>query len=78
MVPFVMKEEYTLKSIVEEGTYNIHKTIAVVTDQEGREHDITMVQRWPVKIPLTAYREKPRPYKLLRPASVPSTRSTRS
>jgi len=65
MVPFVMKEEYTLKSIVEEGTYNIHKTIAVVTDQAGREHDITMVQRWPVKIPLTAYKEKPRPYKLL-------------
>ena len=65
MVPFVMKEEYTLKSIVEVGTYNINKTIAVVTDQAGREHDITMVQRWPVKIPLTAYREKPRPYKLL-------------
>ena len=65
MVPFVMKEEYTLKSIVEEGSYNIHKTIAVVTDQAGKEHDITMVQRWPVKIPLTAYKEKPRPYKLL-------------
>jgi len=65
MVPFVMKEEYTLKSIVEEGSYNIHKTIAVVTDQAGKEHDITLVQRWPVKIPLTAYKEKPRPYKLL-------------
>ncbi|MDD2328065.1 MAG: V-type ATP synthase subunit A [bacterium] len=65
MVPFVMKEKYTLKSIAEEGTYNIHHTIAVVTDQDGREHAITMVQRWPVKVPITTYKEKPRPFKLL-------------
>jgi V/A-type H+-transporting ATPase subunit A len=65
MVPFVMKEEYTLKSIVEEGNYNIYHTIAVVTDQAGKEHAITMVQRWPVKVPITTYKEKPRPYRLL-------------
>ncbi len=65
MVPFVMKEEYTVKRLAEEGSYNIHHTIAVVTDQAGKEHAITMVQRWPVKIPITTYKEKPRPYKLL-------------
>ncbi|MDD5346680.1 MAG: V-type ATP synthase subunit A, partial [Proteiniphilum sp.] len=65
MVPFVMKEEYRVKSLAEEGSYNIHHTVAVVTDQAGKEHAITMVQRWPVKVPITTYKEKPRPYKLL-------------
>lgn len=65
MLPFVMKGEYRLKSIVEEGEYNIHEKVAVVEDQNGKESEITMVQRWPVKVPLTTYKEKPRPYKLL-------------
>ncbi|MDD2512366.1 MAG: V-type ATP synthase subunit A [Proteiniphilum sp.] len=65
MVPFVMKGVYKIKSIAGEGNYNIYRTIAVLEDQEGKETEVNMVQRWPVKIPLTAYREKPRPYKLL-------------
>ena len=65
MVPFTMKGEYTIKSITQEGDYNIYKTIAVVEDSNGRATELNMIQRWPVKIPLTAYREKPRPFKLL-------------
>ncbi|MCE5205287.1 MAG: V-type ATP synthase subunit A [Porphyromonadaceae bacterium] len=65
MVPFVMKGDYTIKSIVDEGDYNIYKTIAVVADKEGGETDINMVQRWPVKVAITEYKEKPRPFKLL-------------
>lgn len=65
MVPFVMKGEYTVKSIVAEGDYNIYKTIAVVEDKDGKETEINMIQRWPVKIPITAYKDKPRPFKLL-------------
>lgn len=65
MVPFTMKGEYTVKSVVEEGDYNIYKTVAVVEDNNGRETELNMVQRWPVKIPLTTYKEKPRPSKLL-------------
>ncbi len=65
MVPFVMEGEYTVKSIVAAGEYKIHDTIAVITDAEGNDHNITMVQKWPVKKALTAYREKPRPFKLL-------------
>lgn len=65
MVPFTMKGEYKIKSIIEEGDYNIFETIAVVENSEGVETKINMVQRWPVKIPLTTYKEKPRPYKLL-------------
>ncbi len=65
MIPFVMKDDYVVKSIISEGDYNIYRTIAVVTDGNGKETEINMVQRWPVKVPVTTYREKPRPYKLL-------------
>ena len=65
MVPFVLTGEYTVKSIVPAGKYTIHKVVAVVEDEEGKETEITMVQKWPVKIPVTTYREKLRPFKLL-------------
>jgi V/A-type H+-transporting ATPase subunit A len=39
--------------------------IAVITDSEGKEHELTMTQRWPVKKSVTCYKEKPRPFKLL-------------
>lgn len=65
MVPFVMKGDYTIKSIVEEGNYNIYTTVVVVSDNEGKENAINMIQRWPVKVPITTFKEKHRPYKLL-------------
>ena len=65
MVPFKMKESYTVKSIAENGEYNVSDTIAVITGKDGQDHNITMIQKWPVKIPITSYKEKPRPFKLL-------------
>ena len=65
MVPFTFKGEYTIKSVVAEGEYTINDTIAVLTDAEGNEVKVTMVQKWPVKKAITCYKEKPRPYKLL-------------
>jgi V/A-type H+-transporting ATPase subunit A len=65
MVPFKMKEEYTLKSVKEAGDYKITEVIAVVTDAEGTDFEITMRQKWPVKVPIRAYKEKPRPFKIL-------------
>jgi len=65
MVPFVMEGKYTVKSVAEAGKYKIHDTIAVITDDEGNDHDITMVQKWPVKKPIRAFKDKPRPFKLL-------------
>ncbi len=65
MVPFVFEGKYTIKSIATEGTYRISDVIAVLTDKEGVEHEVTMVQKWPVKKAIKAYREKPRPFKLL-------------
>ncbi len=65
MVPFKFEGNYTVKSVNEEGTFTIHDTIAVLTDKDGKEHEVTMVQKWPVKVPIKAYREKPRPFKVL-------------
>ncbi|MBS4013707.1 MAG: V-type ATP synthase subunit A [Bacteroidetes bacterium] len=65
MIPFKMKEEYTIKSLVKEGEYTINDIIAVVTDKDGKDHNITMTQKWPVKVPIKAYKEKPRPFKIL-------------
>jgi V/A-type H+/Na+-transporting ATPase subunit A len=39
--------------------------MAVLTDKDGKEHKVTMVQKWPVKVPIRAYKEKPRPFKVL-------------
>ncbi|MDD4777487.1 MAG: V-type ATP synthase subunit A [Fermentimonas sp.] len=65
MVPFTMKGEYRIKKIIGEGDYNIYEKIAVVEDLEGNVTELNMIQRWPVKIPITEYSEKPRPFKLL-------------
>lgn len=65
MVPFKMEGKYSLKSVTAAGEYKILDTIAVITDEEGKDHDITMVQKWPVKKPILVHTEKPRPFKLL-------------
>ena len=65
MVPFSFKGEYTVKKIAEAGKYNIDMVVAVLTDAEGEEHFVTMTQKWPVKVAVKAYKEKPRPQKIM-------------
>ena len=65
MMPFTMAGRYEVRSVVPKGSYKITDTIAVVADSEGREHNITMVQRWPVKVPIRAYVDKPRPSRIM-------------
>ena len=65
MVPFTFEGKYTVTKITEKGAYNVLHNIAVLTDKDGNEHQINMLQKWPVKKAVTAYKEKPRPFKLL-------------
>jgi len=65
MVPFNMEGVYTVKSIVKAGDYKILDNIAIVTDNEGNDYPLTMVQKWPVKQPINVHVSKPRPFKLL-------------
>lgn len=61
MVPFAFQGSYTVESIAKAGPYTIKNTIATLKDQNGNARDVTMVQRWPVKIPIKCYAERLRP-----------------
>lgn len=65
MVPFSMSGTFTVKSIATSRQYKIEDTIAVIVDKDGNEHEINMIQKWPVKKAINVHREKPRPFKLL-------------
>ena len=65
MVPFTMTGSYTAKSGAPAGKYKVTGTMAVVTDADGVDHEITMVQKWPVKQASRCYTEKPRPSRVM-------------
>ena len=65
MTPFQMEGTYTIKSIVAEGDYRIIDTVAVLENAKGEQLEVNMIQKWPVKLAMTNYQEKPRPFKLL-------------
>jgi len=65
MVPFKFTGSFTLKWVAEKGLYKINDVIAVVTNSRGEERQITMVQKWPVKMAIKAYKSKIRPFKIL-------------
>ena len=65
MVPFSFRESYTVKSVKEAGNYNIDTPVAVLTNADGEEIPVTMCQKWPVKMAVRAYREKPRPNRIM-------------
>ena len=65
MVPFSFKGEYTVKSIKAAGEYKVDDTIAVLSDAEGNDVNVTMTQKWPVKVAIKGYKEKPRPNRIM-------------
>ena len=65
MVPFGFTGTYTVKSVVSEGEYATSDTIAVLTDANGADHDVTMMMKWPVKVEVKGYKSKPRPFKIM-------------
>ncbi len=65
MVPFVFEGTYKVTSIAKQGQYRIDDEIARLKNDKGEEKVVTMVQKWPVKVPIPCYKEKPRPFKLL-------------
>ncbi len=65
MVPFKMKGRYTVEEVMPAGNYKVQDTIAVLKDERGTEYKVSMLQKFPVKQAVKAYREKPRPFQLL-------------
>ena len=65
MAPFQMEGVATVKTIAPAGQYKIKDVIAVLTDENGNDVEVNMIQHWPVKFAMTNYKQKPRPFKLL-------------
>ena len=57
-IPFYLLGNYTLKSIAEKGEYTIKDTVAVITDERGRDIPVTMSFKWPVKRAVRCYSER--------------------
>ena len=57
-IPFYLLGNYTLKSIAEKGEYTVKETIAVITDERGRDIPIAMSFKWPVKRAVKCYSER--------------------
>jgi len=58
MVPFVLRGVYTVKSVAPAGSYTVEQEIAVLTDSDGHQVPVQMMQRWPVKLPITCFEER--------------------
>lgn len=61
MVPFQFYGKYTIKSIKAYGEYKVHDAVAVLTDEKGKDHEVTMSFRWPVKRAVDCYAERLKP-----------------
>ncbi len=57
-VPFNYQDNFTVKSIVDKDGYKVDQVIATVENDKGDELKLMMYFDWPVKIPITNYREK--------------------
>jgi V/A-type H+-transporting ATPase subunit A len=64
MVPFNLYGQYTITWVIPRGSYNVDTVVAKAKDEKGVEHQFTMVQKWPVKIPLF-HEEKIKPTKMM-------------
>ncbi len=61
MVPFRYRGEYTVETVEKEGDYAADHVVAKLKDDRGDVREVTMIQTWPVKVPIRAYEERLRP-----------------
>ncbi|NGX39312.1 MAG: V-type sodium ATPase catalytic subunit A [Chlamydiae bacterium] len=54
MIPFNLRGKYQISWVVKSGSYPIDTVVAKAVDEKGKEHEFTMIQKWPVKSPLLA------------------------
>jgi len=65
MVPFHLQGEHTVVNIEKKGDYTVKDTIAELKDEKGSHIKLSMEFDWPVKIPITTYKEKRMPFEPL-------------
>ena len=65
MVPFGLKGRYTVKDVVPAGDYTVEQDVATLVGEDGSEAKAQMMQRWPVKVPISCFAERLRPEKTM-------------
>lgn len=65
MVPFFMPGEYVIEKIAAKGSYRADSKIAVVKNEKEEKSELSMMFDWPVKLPVSAYKEKLQPKETL-------------
>ncbi len=64
MVPFSRYGKYKITWVIKHGSYNIETVVAKATDENGKEVQFSMVQKWPIKNALF-HGEKIKPSKMM-------------
>lgn len=57
-VPYLMNDTYTVSWVIDPGEYSVDEVVVKLRDSNGVEHDVTMIQVWPVKISNKYYAER--------------------
>ena len=65
MVPFGLKGRYTVKDVAPAGDYTVEQDVATLVGEDGSEARAQMMQRWPVKVPISCFAERLRPEKTM-------------
>jgi len=61
MVPFDLRGWWTVREIAGADEHQVEDKVATLVDDRERTREVTMLQRWPVKVPIRAYHERLRP-----------------
>jgi V/A-type H+-transporting ATPase subunit A len=61
MVPFNLREEYTVKSVKDDGSYKVTDTIVEAEDSKRNLKSFNMIFEWPVKRPIQLFEERLKP-----------------
>ncbi len=61
MVPFSFQGTWKVEKIADQGDFTVTESIATLSDDQGHEASVALMQRWPVKLPIQAYAERLRP-----------------
>ncbi|NLE64803.1 MAG: V-type ATP synthase subunit A [Elusimicrobia bacterium] len=65
MVPFGLEGEWEVSEIVSKSEVALKDRVAELTNEAGETIAVTLVQNWPVKLPIRAYAQKMKPSKPL-------------
>ena len=65
MVPFAFAGAWTVKGLAPAGDYTVTDDVATLQGPDGRDAKVQMMQRWPVKVPITCYAERLAPVETL-------------